>query len=107
MSPEGVHMEVINYSGNSIVTIDVYEKHIKEEIKRVKSLIGDKNSPWIINDQPKDEWWLNDSVSKIPGASRKKRETLVIVGIKIIGYLKQLIETDLPLLKEEIPWISL
>ena len=44
---EGVCMEAIHYGGKHIVIIDVYEKHIKTEIKIVKSLIGEKNSPRV------------------------------------------------------------
>ena len=75
-APEGVRMEAINYSGKNTVTIDIHEEHIKTKFKIVKSWIGGKKSPWVTNEQPKDELWLNDPVSKKTGAIWKEGENV-------------------------------
>ena len=41
---EDIWMDVISYTVKNIVTIDVYEKHIKTEIDRVKMLNEDTHS---------------------------------------------------------------
>jgi len=105
-APEGVRMKEINYTGKNIVTIDVYEGHVKSELNRVKNLVGDKNSPWVVNNRPKDEVWKNDPVSKLPGAGEKKGQVLVAAGISTVQQMKAVATEDLPRLKESTPGIS-
>ena len=40
---EGICLPPINYTNQNIITIETYEKHMKEEMTRVKSLNGCKN----------------------------------------------------------------
>ena len=104
---EGIWMDLINYTGKNIVTIDVYEKHIKTEIDRVKMLKGDTHSHWVIKGRPEGGIWMNDPVSKLAGASGKKGEKLVTAGIATIRELKPVPEDDLSHLKVNTPSISL
>ena len=43
-SSEGVRIKEVNYTRKNIVTIDVYEGHVKTELNRAKNLVSDKNS---------------------------------------------------------------
>ena len=72
-APVGVRMPAINYTGRQIVTIEVYEKKIREEIKRVKELTGGSISTWVHDPRPKDELWKEDCVSMLPGVGKKER----------------------------------
>ena len=58
--PIGVRLPHIDYILQNIVTIEMYDKHIKMEIARVKSLTGDRKSTWPI--------------TLILGAGSKKRQ---------------------------------
>ena len=85
---EDIRMDVINYTGKNIVTIDIYEKHIKTEINRVEISKGNKHSHWVKKGRAEGEIWLNDPVPKLASASGKKGETLVTAGITTISELK-------------------
>ena len=71
-SPVGKRLSMIGYTMKNICKIEVYEKHIKEECKRVRSLVGEKNSPYSTNPCSDAEIWEEDSITNIPGASGKK-----------------------------------
>ena len=49
---EGVRMDVMDYTNRNICTTDVFNKHIEEEIQRVKNLTGEVISMWLSNDIP-------------------------------------------------------
>ena len=42
--------------------IDVYEKHIKDEINQVKGFTSGLGTVWVKNNRPKGELWRNDLV---------------------------------------------
>ena len=60
---EGVRMEHIDYTNRNICTIDVFDKHIREECNRVQKLTGEVNSMWVECGRPPGELWANDAIS--------------------------------------------
>ena len=105
--PVGVRMEEINYTGKNIVTIEVFEKAIKEEISRVKGLTGGDSSIWVKNHRPAEEVWEEDAVTKLPGAGGKKGDTLVTAGIKTVKDIVGMSDEELKLKKVNCDGISL
>ena len=87
--PVGKRLEMFNYTGQNICTREVYERHMKEECNRVKSLKG-KCLPWCVDPRPKDEVWMEDSVCKFPGAGGVKGRRLISAGIETVANLKEL-----------------
>ena len=41
---EGIRLPLIDYSGKTICTIETFNKHLKEEYKRIKTLTGETNT---------------------------------------------------------------
>ena len=79
--PTGVRLPHIDYTLKNIVTIEVFEKHVKTELLRVKSLTGDSKSQWNVKLRPDGAVWGDDPVTLIPGVGGKKGKTLVAAGI--------------------------
>ena len=69
-----------------------YNKKIKEEIDRVKSLGSFKNSPWIEDNRPigNPTIYKGDSILKIPSLGDKPADKLKEPGVETAAYLKEL-----------------
>ena len=50
----GKRIEIFDYTGRKICTREVFEKHMKDEMNRVKQLKGEC-LPWYVDPRPKDE----------------------------------------------------
>ena len=105
--PVGVRMEEINYTGKNIVTIEVYEKHINEEIARVRGITGGNASIWVVNHRPRGELWKEDAITALPGVGGKKGETLVAAGIETVNDLVGMSAADIKILKRNCDGISI
>ena len=65
--PVGKRIEAVDYTGKNVCTHEVYQKHMKEECARVKTLTG-KCLPWYIDPRANnDELWMEDPVTQIKG----------------------------------------
>ena len=91
----GVRLPHIDYTMQNIVTIEMYDKHVKTEIERVKSLTGDNKSMWNVNLRPTGAVWGDDPVTLIPGAGGKKGKALVLAGIATVSNLMNLTDVQL------------
>ena len=65
-------MPYFDYTGKNIVTIETYEKHVKEEMKRVRELTGRKQSVWVVDHRPEGQLWEEDAITMLPGVGGKK-----------------------------------
>ena len=79
---------MFDYTGKNIFTIDVYEKHIKEECDRVRKLKGGC-LPWYVDPRPAGQVWMDDCVSKLKGAGGVKKKKLADVGITTVADMKK------------------
>ena len=77
-----------------MLSIRDYEKKIQDEIQRVKNLKG-KLPPWYINDRPKNEFWEEDTIDKLPGVGSKVAASLKAIDIALISDLGLISEVDL------------
>ena len=77
-----------------------------EECNRVKKLTG-QCLPWYVDNQPKDEVWLEDSVKRLKGAGGAKGEKLVAAGIFIVEDMKGKIDAELLTLSALLAGVSL
>ena len=80
----------------NIVTEEVYQKHIKDECNRVRSLTSETSTIWTYDPRPKNIVWEEDDIAKMPGAGGKKGKLLVSAGITKVNQLKS--QTDEQLL---------
>jgi len=72
----------------------IIKKKMQDEIRRVKNLKG-KLPPWYIDRRPKNAFWDDDPVSRLPGVGKKTAASLIAIDICKIGDLKLLSEVDL------------
>ena len=105
--PTGVRLPHIDYTLKNIVTIEVFEKHVKTELLRVKSLTGDSKSQWNVKLRPDGAVWGDDPVTLIPGAGGKKGKTLVAAGIITVSDLLALTDVQLQHIVSTTTGISL
>ena len=82
----GTRLEPFEYTGRKVVLHSTFEKLVKEEIKRVKSLTGNC-PPWVVNQRPEGAIYLDDPVDKVKGIGNKKKEQLKKVGILTVADL--------------------
>ena len=59
---------VFDYTSQRLISIKEYERRVKEEILRVKSLqVNNRKSKWVENHQNRDEYFDEDDVSRLRG----------------------------------------
>jgi len=92
----GLRCDLIDYTMRNIVTEEVYQKHIKDECNRVRSLTSETSTIWTKDPRPKNIVWEEDDIAKMPGAGGKKGKLLVSAGITKVNQLKS--QTDEQLL---------
>ena len=97
---EGIRLGIIDYTGKTMCTIETFNKHMKEECKRITTLTGESHSTWVVNDHPRDEIWMEDDISKMKCAGGKKGEKLFLAGIKTVSGLKVIYNDAIPEIKE-------
>ena len=85
--PVGRRCPMFDYTGKNICTREVYTKHMVEECNRVKKLTG-QCLPWFVDPRPKDEVWLEDSVTRLRGAGGANGQKLVAAGIFTVADMK-------------------
>ena len=91
---EGRRCVPYSYTGKTLLSITDYKKKMQDEIRRVKNLKG-KLPPWYIDRRPKNAFWDDDPVSRLPGVGKKTAASLIAIDICKIGDLKLLSEVDL------------
>ena len=101
----GKRCPMFNYTGQNIVTREVFGKHMKEECDRVKKLKG-KCLPWFEDTRPKGEVWMQDSIVLMKGVGGKKGNQLMDIGIKTVQDIKQKTDEDLLALSSTLLGIS-
>ena len=69
------------------MTHEVYEKHLKEEIRCVQGL-GSGAKYWVINHRPHDKLWSGDLLTKIKGVGPMLAGALADHGIETIFELQ-------------------
>ena len=94
---EGVRLPFYDYSGKEVVSIKKWNKLVKDEISRVKSLTNGRIGGWITGHRPKESLYEFDHISCLKKCGKQKTRKLVNAGITQVCELASLGTT-----KEEI-----
>ena len=99
-SPVGRRCHPFDYTSKVMISIDDYDRLLKIEINRVKSLQG-RNGYWVQCSRNKDiKYYSDDPVTLLKGVGKKASQKLQEIGIKTIGELKQM---KLPIQHDNLP----
>ena len=91
-------ISLFDYTSPRLNLIKEYQKRVKEELLRVKSLkINNRKSKWVENHQSPDEYH-DDDVSRLPriGLNTKTHQSLNKLNIKTIMDMKAIPVDNLP-----------
>ena len=91
---EGVRLPLFNYTSKNILTISNYEKKIKEEIERTKSIKDGRTAGWIQSTRRQNQIFEFDCVSCLLNVGEEKKKRLQQAGINYVCELAALGENE-------------
>ena len=90
---------VFDCTGQRLVSIGEYDRRVREEINRVKTLkIDGRRSKWITEQRVTKHFHDEDNINCLPmvGNNTKTHQTMSEHGIRTIGHLKALLSDQTP-----------
>ena len=87
-----------DYSGKTILSLDDFDKQMRQEFSRVRQL-SDKTRTWITTTRDPQDIFSNDSLSVLDKVGKKTEEKLLAAGVSNVGELKKMKQEELKNIK--------
>lgn len=78
---EGHRLPLFSYTHKEVLSVSKFDKKVKDEIERIKSLPEAQKSGWIVSSRPPNTIYTEDCVSELKKVGNKTKKKLENAGI--------------------------